>query len=265
MTTGESTGARSASIERDGVRIHYEVRGSGGVPILFTHGFAASSAMFASTAAALARDGEVITWDLRGHGQSDYPDDPSAYSVALTVEDMVGILDATDVDRAVIAGHSVGGFVSLEFLLAHPERVEGLILIDTGPGYRRDDARAKWNDMAEAYAASFEDRGLDALGDSEELDAHAHRDESGLIHAARGILVQRDARVIEAVPDIAVPTLVIVGERDRGYRQSADYFAARIPGARLVVVEGAGHAPNVSRPEVFEQAVRDFMAGLASP
>lgn len=261
------TAVRTGSVDRDGVRIHYEVRGAAGSPVppvVLTHGFAASSAMFASNAEVLAAERPIITWDLRGHGQSGYPDDPAAYSVPLTVGDLGAVLDAAGARRAVIAGHSVGGFLSLEFLLAHPERVAALILVDTGPGYRRDDARAKWNDMAEAYAASFEDRGLDALGDSEELDPAAHRDPSGLIHAARRILVQHDGRVIEAVPTIAVPTLVIVGEHDRGYRQSADYFAARIPGAQLVVIAGAGHAPNVSAPEVFESAVREFLAGIDS-
>jgi pimeloyl-ACP methyl ester carboxylesterase len=257
--------ARTGSVDRDGVRIHYEVRGAGGVPLLFTHGFAAASGMFASVADALARDGEVITWDLRGHGQSDYPDDPDAYSVPLTVGDMVAVLDAVDVDRAVIAGHSVGGYLSLEFLLAHPERVAALVLIDTGPGYRRDEARDKWNDMAEAYATSFVDRGLEALGDSEELDPAAHRDSFGLVHAARGILVQHDARVIESVPQISVPTLVIVGENDRNYLQSADYFAAKIPDAHLVVISGAGHAPNLSSPAVFEAAVRGFLLTVDAP
>jgi pimeloyl-ACP methyl ester carboxylesterase len=253
-----------SSIDRDGVAIHFTELGQPGdgqPNLLFTHGFAASSRMFERAATALASDHHVATWDLRGHGDSDYPIDAAEYSVPATVDDMVAVLDATGMDRAALAGHSVGGFLTLELYLAHPERASALILIDTGPGYRRDDARAKWNDMAEAYAVSFERRGLDALGDSEELDASAHRDPSGLVHAARGILAQRDSRVIDSLSTIDVPTLVMVGELDANYRQPADYLASHIPGAELAVIDGAGHAPNLSAPDEFVATVRSFLAG----
>ena len=74
--------------------------------------------------------------------------------------------------------------------------------------------------------------------------------------------MQHDSRVMDAIPTIAVPTLVIVGELDKAYRQSADYFVAKIPEASLVVVPGAGHAPNLSNPTVFNEAVGSFVAGL---
>ena len=77
---------------------------------------------------------------------------------------MAAILDAAGVDRAVIGGHSLGGYLSLAFHVAHPERVAALVLIDTGPGYRSDDGRQKWNRMAEGYAADLEQKGLAALG-----------------------------------------------------------------------------------------------------
>ena len=141
-------------LAQGGVRIRYDVAGKGPA-ILFTHGFAASSRMFALNVGALSVDRTVITWDLRGHGDSDYPTDPAAYSVPLTMEDMAALLDSAGVERAVVAGHSLGGFLSLEFHLAHRERVEGLVLIATGPGYRRDEGRAGWNRMAEDYATSF--------------------------------------------------------------------------------------------------------------
>jgi pimeloyl-ACP methyl ester carboxylesterase len=123
-------------------------------------------------------------------------------------------------------GHSLGGFLSLAFHLAHPERVAGLVLVDTGPGYRKDDARAGWNRMVEGRAREFEARGR-----------------HGLAHAARGILAQRDGRVIESLPQIRVPTLVIVGEKDETFLAGSHYMAEKIPGAKLEVIEGAGHSP----------------------
>ena len=245
-------------IDRDGVHVHYEVAGHGPV-LLLTHGFTASGHMFAGNVPALAAHHTVITWDMRGHGRSDSPTALDAYSPELSVGDMAAILDAVGVERAVIAGHSLGGFLSLAFHLAHPQRVAGLVLIDTGPGYRSDRSRAGWNRMAEQYAVDFEQRGLDALGGSAEVDASVHRDASGLIRTARRVLAQRDAAVLESLPTIAVPTLVIVGEDDTAFLDGSRYMAAKIPGARLEVIQGAGHAPNIARPEEFERIVGEFL------
>jgi len=246
------------SIDRDGVAVHYEVTGSGPV-VLLTHGFAATSRMFEATARALSDTHTVVTWDLRGHGRSDSPDDPAAYSVPLVIGDMMALLDAAGADRAAVAGHSVGGFLSLELHLAHPERVEALVLIGTGPGYRRDEARDGWNRMAESFARSYADKGLAAMTPSPELDPSAHSGATGLVHAARGILTQRDARVLESLPSIAVPTLVVVGALDEPFLASSRYLADRIPGATLAVIDGAGHAPNVTHAPAFDAALRDFV------
>jgi pimeloyl-ACP methyl ester carboxylesterase len=245
-------------LDRDGVRIRYDVAGTGPA-VLFTHGFAASSRMFAANGERLAADHTVVTWDMRGHGDSDYPADPAAYSVPLAVGDMTALLDRIAAPSAVIAGHSLGGFLSLAFHLAHPERTRALILIGTGPGYRRDDGRARWNRMVEEYATGFAARGLDALPDSEELRRGAHRDASGLVLAARGILAQHDARVIDALPTIRVPTLIVVGARDAQFLDGSRYMAAKIPGATLEVIEGAGHAPNVTAAAVFDARVHAFL------
>jgi len=248
-------------LERDGVRIFHEVRGRGPA-LLLTHGYSASSAMYAQNAETLARTRTVITWDLRGHGQSDAPADPAAYSVPLAVGDMVALLDAAGAERAVIAGHSLGGFLSLELWLAYPERVAALVLIGTGPGYRSDAPRAAWNEMVEKTAARFERKGLAALGDGEEVRLAAHRDASGLglARAARGILAQHDARVLEALPRIGVPTLVVVGEHDGAFLAGSRYMAEKIPGAELVVIPGAGHSPNVGKPAEFHAALERFLA-----
>jgi pimeloyl-ACP methyl ester carboxylesterase len=241
------------------VHVHYEVSGAGPA-ILFTHGFAASSHMYAATVADLSRDHTTITWDIRGHGKSDSPADPAEYSVGLSLADMAGILDAAGAGRAVLVGHSLGGYLSLEFVLANPGRVDGLVLVDTGPGYRKDEARAAWNAMAGRYAADLDARGLDGLPPSAELDAGVHRSAEGLALAARGILSQRDGHVLEALPSIVTPTLVVVGERDEPFQASSRYMAAKIPDAELVEIEGAGHAPPVTHPTEFDAAVRSFLA-----
>jgi pimeloyl-ACP methyl ester carboxylesterase len=246
-------------LDRASVRLHYEVIGAG-PPLLLSHGFGASSHMFGANAHALSDTNTVITWDLRGHGASDSPADPDAYSEALSIADMAALLDAVGAERAIIGGHSLGGYLSLAFRLVHPERVDGLVLIDTGPGYRNDEARAGWNRMAEQAALNFEQRGLAALASSEEQSASVHRDAGGLARAARGILAQHDDRVLASLPTIAVPTLVIVGENDKVFRKAAAYMAEKIPDATLVVIPGAGHAPNVTHAERFDRELRAFLA-----
>jgi pimeloyl-ACP methyl ester carboxylesterase len=242
-----------------GVHVHHEIVGSGPA-VLFTHGFASSSHMFAATVADLSTDHTTITWDIRGHGKSDSPADPTEYSVDLSLSDMAGILDAASARRAVLVGHSLGGYLSLEFTFANPDRVEGLVLVGTGPGYRKDEARAAWNQMAERYAADLDERGLDGMPSSSELDAGVHRSAEGLALAARGILSQRDGHVLEALPTIAAPAVVVVGENDEAFQAASRYMAAKIPDAELVVIPGAGHAPPVTHPNEFDAVLRSFLA-----
>ena len=265
-TGGASVGRRGelmAHVDRDGVKVHYDVAGHGPA-VLLSHGFTASTHMFAGVAADLVADHTVITWDVRGHAGSDAPTDPSAYTTPLSIGDMAAVLDtaAGGERRAIVGGHSLGGYLTLEFWLAHRERVRALVLIGTGPGYRKDEARDGWNRMAGRYADAFDAKGLDALGTSEEVSASVHRDARGLALAARGILTQYDGRVMNALPTIDVPTLVIVGEHDAPFVGASRYMAERIPNAELVVVPDAGHAPNISQPAAFMRALRTFLSRL---
>jgi pimeloyl-ACP methyl ester carboxylesterase len=245
-------------LDRDSVRIYYEEHGSGPA-VLLSHGYSASARMWNGQFDALSDSYHVIGWDMRGHDRSDSPDDPALYSHELTVADMAAVLDACRVERAVIGGLSLGGFMSLAFHLAHPDRTAALMLFDTGPGYKKDDGREGWNRIADSMARAYEKHGLTAAGASAEVTLARHRSAAGLAHAARGMLAQKDGRVIESLPAIKVPTLVLVGENDKQFRPSADYMAAKIPGAEKVILERAGHAANIDQPAAFNAAVRAFL------
>src|SRR5258707_13891430 len=102
--------------------------------------------------------------------------------------------------------------MSLAFFRAHPKRVRALLIIDTGPGFKKDEARDAWNKRAHETGDRFEREGLDVLKlASRERSSVVHRDASGLARAAHGMLTQRDAGVIETLPQIKVPALVVVG------------------------------------------------------
>jgi pimeloyl-ACP methyl ester carboxylesterase len=253
----------ATTLDRDGVAIHCELHGTDTdrTPLLLTHGYCASSAMWRPNLPALAATRRVLTWDMRGHGQSASPREPARYSQALSVADMAAVLDAFGIARAVVGGLSLGGYLSLALHDAHPERVAALLLCDTGPGFRQAEGRERWNAFAETRAAAFERKGLAALTASPEVRVGPH-DPAGLALAGRGILTQHDARILESLPAIRVPTLVVVGEHDTPFLAAADYMAGKIPGATKCVVRGAGHAANMEQPIAFDAAVTEFLRRL---
>jgi pimeloyl-ACP methyl ester carboxylesterase/ketosteroid isomerase-like protein len=249
------------TVDRDGVAIHYEAHGSGPA-LLLSHGYGATCRMWDAQVAALSDRYRVILWDMRGHGQSGDPADGSLYSQALTVGDMEAVLDACGEERAIIGGLSLGGVMSLAFNIVHPERVAALLLCDTGPGFRNAQARDEWNGRARARAAELDEKGLTAFRGGHETRLGTHRSARGLANAARGMLTQHTSDLIDSLPEIAVPTLVLVGADDKNFLAAADYMAAKIPGAQKVVIPAAGHAANLDQPAAFNRGVETFLAGL---
>lgn len=254
-----------ARVRVNGIDIDYE-DGGRGPAVLLSHGYSATGRMWAPQRGALEAHYRLITWDMRGHGQTESPDDPAAYSDALTIADMRGLLTHLGIDRAVIGGLSLGGYMSLGFYREHPDMVRALVICDSGPGYRNADARGAWNARAHERARDLEARGLDALTASSREMREAmsyHRSAQGLAHAARGMLAQRDASIIDSLPAIRVPTLIILGDRDTPFVAPCEYMAKKIPGARLEVIAGAGHASNLDQPGIFNRVLLDFLGSLS--
>jgi pimeloyl-ACP methyl ester carboxylesterase len=249
-----------AKLKRGDVELYYEIHGQGPT-LLLTHGYSATSQMWAGQVDALSKHHTLITWDMRGHGESDYPEDPAAYSEAETVADMAALLDVVGAEQAIVGGLSLGGYMSLAFHRDHPQRVRALLIIDTGPGYRKDEPREGWNANALKTAERYETEGLGRLAaGSVEMRTSHHRNAEGLARAARGMLTQRDPSVIESLPTIAVPAIVVVGAEDAPFLAASDYMAAKIPGARKAVIPGAGHAANIDQPAAFNAAILGFLA-----
>jgi pimeloyl-ACP methyl ester carboxylesterase len=250
-------------LTRGDVRIAYQVHNPAapGVPLLLSHGYSATGRMWDANVAALGADRPVITWDQRGHGRSSAPHDAAQYGEDACVGDMAALLDAAGARTAVIGGMSLGGYLTLAFHAAHPERCAALLLVDTGPGYRSDKGRDAWNAHCEERAAKIEAEGFGG-GSSAETAAAAHDDPIGLAYAARHVMAQRDDHIMRSLPGIAVPTLVVVGARDTGFLGAADYMESHIAGARKVVIDDAGHAANMDRPDAFNAAARAFLDTL---
>jgi pimeloyl-ACP methyl ester carboxylesterase len=228
----------------NGIEVEYEVTGTGPA-VLLSHGYGETRRMWDGQHGALGARYRLITWDMRGHGGTGGGDDPAQYSLDTTVADIRALLHHAGEERAVIGGLSLGGYVSLAFWGAHPEMVRALVICDSGPGFRNAEARAAWNQRAFERAAGLQARG-----------------QHGLAHAARGMLAQTDARVIDLLPSIRVPTLIVLGDKDEPFIAPCEYMAKKIPGARLEIVRGAGHVSNVDQPEAFNRVVLDFLDGL---
>jgi len=185
----------------------------------------------------LASNHAVTTWDLRGHGDSEAPA-PEEYTRAHALGDLAAVLDHAG-RPAVLMGHSLGGFLSLAHAVDYPDEVAGLVLVATGPGFRKAEAREQWNASVRASM--------------EKLD---------LPVGADGLSMHHDAHVIDHLTDIEVPVLVLLGEHDVRFAASASLFERDLNVRETVVVPDTGHMVHVKAPTECAAAVRRFLAGL---
>ena len=229
------------TVNRNGVNIYFETHGDG--PAIFlTHGFSDNLGIWQNQIEPLSKKNTLILWDLKGHGKTDSPEDMAHYSEEETLLDMLKILDHLNIKKASLGGFSLGGYMSLAFYRKYPNRVSSLLIIDTGPGFKNDDAREGWNKYAIKSAEKYESRNLKGIG-----------------NAARGMLTQKDDRIIKSLPDILVPTLIIVGENDKPFLSAADYMNSKIKNSKKNIIPDAGHAVNIEQPELFNSAVLEFL------
>jgi pimeloyl-ACP methyl ester carboxylesterase len=267
---------------RDGVLLAVEAHGAG-PPVLFSCGFCTTRENFRPQVGPLVAAGHrVLLWDYRGHGESDAPDDPEAYSFELVLDDLGRVLDWGAASApAVLAGFSFGGLASMHFALRHPERVRALALLDTGPGFKNPDTQARWLAQVERTARLLEERGFGGFlaGRGADTAVGRRRELPAAQAAARAIARQRVHGVahfgrrvagpvpscIDALGKLDLPALVVVGEEDEAYQRAGEVLAARLPRARRVVIPGAGHVVTLEAALALEQALLGFLADLDAP
>ena len=249
----------------NGVELNYEVHGDG-YPVVFLHGFVGTVDMWRPQIPSVSERYRFITYDARGHGESESPASIDQYSADIVVEDLHQLLGALGVGEAVVGGLSMGGYESLRFYLTHPEKVTALILMDTGPGYRNPARREEWNQQQEERATLLATQGIEAFAaGAPSYTPREHilkLDPVGLANMARRVVAQFDSWVIDNLDKVKVPTLVLVGEKDTPFLAAGEYMAKAIAGARHVVIPDAGHASNLDNTEAFNEAVLDFLKGL---
>lgn len=161
----------------------------------------------------------VVAVDLPGHGHSPCPDDPDAFTRDAALADIDQVLTSLD-ERPVLVGHSLGGYLALAHAATRPEVARGVVVLNTGPGFRDPAKRGSWNERSRRNAHRF-----------------------GVPERVAALNLQEDSIVMDRVPEMTVPTIVIAGGDDRPeYTGAGEYLEAKMPDAKLVVLEGGGHS-----------------------
>ena len=266
----------------DGVELAVEIDGAG-PGLLLVHGHGGAKEDFDDHVERLARRHTVVTFDHRGHGSSDHPSEPGAYSLARMRADTWTVADAVGLDRFRVLGHSMGGMVVRRMPLEQPERIDGLVLMDTSPG----PIPALVPDLVEiaAYVGMTDGKdALKALLDSAgALDTDAYQrllvdrpgyrefqnrkwvETSEIMWGTIAVEIAHQTSDLDLLREVSCPALVMVGELDIAFVDGSYAMADAIPSARLEVIAGAGHSPQFEAPDRWIDVLEHFLSGLPAP
>jgi 3-oxoadipate enol-lactonase len=263
-----------ASAKVNGVTLAYRNTGHG-TPILFIHGHPFNQSMWDPQVAALSNNHRLITFDLRGYGASEAPA-AEATSLETMADDINALFDHLCVNKAVIAGLSMGGQIAMAFAEQYPQRLHGLVLAATFS--QADTPKAATNRRAMADRFLNEGSAIPGGEMLPKLLGHtsikrnpaiavdvfrmiAHTPPAGAAAALRGRSYRKD--YTPTLKDISVPTLVFVGTEDAYTSvETSTAMHLAIPNSRLEVIEGIGHMPNLEAPDRFNAVLSDFLSNL---
>lgn len=265
-------------IRVNGAELHYEDTGGDGPPLVFSHGLLWSGRMFAAQMAAFKDRYRVITYDHRGQGQSEVTAD--GYDMETLYADAVALIEALGIAPCHFAGLSMGGFMGMRLAARRPDLLRSLILIETSadpepseniPRYRLLNLIARWFGFGPVTGAVMKIMfGQKFLNDPTRAAEREHwvrelhnNDRVGITRAVTGVINRQG--VYDELDRISLPTLILVGDQDVAtVPDKSRRIQARIPGAQLVILEGAGHTSSVEEPEQVNQAIAQFLTQLSA-
>jgi 3-oxoadipate enol-lactonase len=256
----------------DTVTLHYSEVGQG-TPLVLLHGFPLSSAIWHEQQQELSDNFRVITPDLRGHGRSPAP--AGVYEMELLARDVLALLDSLLVKKAVIMGHSMGGYVALAAWKLAPERFLALGLIASQAGADTEEARQGRFKMAEKVAADgskvvaeamlFKLFSPDLPGGSPIINQVGqmilNTPTAGIIGALKGMAGRADSGPL--LPKLNMPVLILAGDKDQIIPlEKTKAMATAVATAALRTIANAGHMPMLEQPQATTTAVRDFLSAV---
>jgi pimeloyl-ACP methyl ester carboxylesterase len=274
--------AYSKFVEINGLTVHYKMAGQGEPVFVLLHGFGASVFSWHAVMEPLSRYGTVIAYDRPAFGLTERPmawtgQDP--YSMQANVDLLLGLLDHFKIQKAILVGNSAGGTVSMDFYLQHPDRVQALILVDPavyegsgGPSWVRILGKLpQMQHLGPLFVRSIQKSGLDLI-------TMAWYDPSKITQATwdgytkplqadnwdRALwnftMASQPGNLPDRLAEFTLPVLVITGDTDKIVpTENSIQLAGELPNATLVVIPQAGHVPHEEQPDLFMQAVDDFL------
>ena len=266
-------------VDANGIRLHYEAVGSG-PPVVFCHEYASDARAWEAQLRFFGSRYRAIAYNGRGYPPSTVPQDDSDWLHHHLVNDLAGLLDALGIERAHIVGQATGGNVALNFAIAHPDRVNGLVVIGAGAG---TSDRERWLAGARALADDIAARGTaQALVSIEQApqraifqakDPRGWQDFLALLHDLSPVAAEKLMRITltdrlpvtalkEKLAGMTLPVLVMTGDQDFPSHEACRFIRDHAPHAGLAMLPMCGHAMNLEEPMLFNQMVSDFLSAV---
>jgi pimeloyl-ACP methyl ester carboxylesterase len=288
VPAGQLAGPDSRFIEVNGLRVHYQEYGSGDRAFVLLHGFLASTFSWREVTAPLAEKGRVLVFDRPGFGLTERPvewEGLNPYSPEAQANLVVGLMDALQIERAILVGNSAGGAIAAYTALLYPDRVEGLILVDAAiytsggsPGWlqpllRTPQARRlgpllvrnirEWGKDFGRLAWYDPSKMTDAVWEGYMLPLQVQNWDRALWEFT---LASRPLNIPDRLSEIQIPALVLTGEEDRIVpAEESRRLASELPEAELVVIPNCGHVPHEECPAAFLGAVEGYLDRIIEP
>lgn len=259
----------------NGLDLNVIDEGTSDVPLVLVHGYTGGASDWDDVAPSLATSRRVIRYDHRGHAQSPNTGDKTSYTFDALVADLAALVDELGVQQIDLLGHSMGGVTVMRYVLAYPERVRSLVLMDTGA----EPSGSLPEELIDGLAQKGREEGMQVVVDvmapfigalqeklSPERRAELHErymqkmpnmDPEAFSAFARELNVYPS--MVSQLHTINCATTVIVGENDHGLRAASEVMAKKIPDAELVVIPGAGHSPQEDDPAAWIAAVEKHL------
>lgn len=263
----------------NGVQLYWEETGQG-TPVVMVHEFAGDGRSWEPQVRCLSRSYRVITYNHRGYPPSSVPQQASEYSQELLVGDLAQLLRHLQLGAVFLCGCSMGANIARDFAIAQPGSVRGLILVGAGAGSTH---RAAFLQGQEAMAVALDTSGIRSLVDNlanvptrasfkrkdprgfaEFLRYAGEHDAQACAHLAREVIVKRKTVVEleDALRSLAVPTLVVAGDRDEPCVEASMLLRSWLPHAGLALLPDCGHTPNLEEPSQFNDLLDNFLASV---
>lgn len=241
------------------------------IPVVFIHGFPFSQEMWAPQVTALQGSYNLVTYDNRGHGKTDAGD--GQYLLETFVDDLIGLLDNLEIEKAVLCGLSMGGYIALRAVERNPERVKALVLCDTRSEADSNEAKLKraanLKLIKEKGVPAFAEGFLKAIFAPESFEKNPEAVESirkillanpplGICGTLLALASRTDTT--DALPKIKVPTLIMVGDQDPITPPAASKSMNKaIPNSELHIIPHAAHMSNIENPDEFNKHLAEFL------